>query len=308
MAETTQMTPQYVQPLRLRGSTPGNPLRGTIRKGHKPQHSVNKGLRSLAIDSQAQPHPLMHDTLSPLRSPVVSPSASSINSLYANDLRGSRSSFNATHSMDSIDETWDVVEDLPLRWASDYVSLAISGSRLANTSVIFYDIWSDPSISGRKGALLAVATKATILLYETPKGERAFRFVKVSHLSGTVSAALRRALTLVCTLSLLRKLTIAFFCDGFPHLGILHPRSTSGDAVRVSVDERLHLKKCVRRWGFYTPNEIVTFKTGEPPLPERILGYGEHPVLKPTQFVPVVRKKGWDHSNIRRIRGRCRIE
>ena len=82
--------------------------------------------------------------------------------------------------MDSVDETWDIVEDLPHRWASDYVSLAISGSRLANTSVQFYDIWSDPTTSGRKGALLAVATKSTILLYETPRGERAFRFVKVS--------------------------------------------------------------------------------------------------------------------------------
>jgi hypothetical protein len=83
--------------------------------------------------------------------------------------------------MDSIEETWDLVDDLPLRWASDYVSLAISGSRLANTSVVFYDIWSDPSTNGRKGALLAVATKSTVLLYETPKGERAFRFVKVSY-------------------------------------------------------------------------------------------------------------------------------
>ena len=82
--------------------------------------------------------------------------------------------------MDSIDDTWDVVEDLPIRWAYDYVSLAISGSRLANTSVLFYDIWSDSTTNGRKGALLAVATKSTILLYETPKGERAFRFVKVS--------------------------------------------------------------------------------------------------------------------------------
>jgi hypothetical protein len=85
--------------------------------------------------------------------------------------------------MDSAEDSWDVVEDLPLRWASDYVSLAISGSRLANTSVLFYDIWSDTTIGGHKGALLAVVTKSTVLLYETPKGERAFRFVKVSYLS-----------------------------------------------------------------------------------------------------------------------------
>lgn len=82
--------------------------------------------------------------------------------------------------MDSVEGAWDIVEDLPLRWASDYVSLAISGSRLANTSVLFYDMWSDTTNNGRKGALLAVATKSTVLLYETPKGERAFRFVKVS--------------------------------------------------------------------------------------------------------------------------------
>lgn len=120
--------------------------------------------------------------MSPVRSsPGISPSRSSVSSFFVDDLRTPRSSFTPTRSIDSIDETWDVVEDLPLRWALDYVSLAISGSRLANTSVLFYDIWSDPTISGRKGALLAVATKSTILLYETPKGERAFRFVKVSH-------------------------------------------------------------------------------------------------------------------------------
>jgi len=176
---------QYVQPLHLRGSTPGNPHRGTIRKGHhKPQLSITKGLKSLAIDNQAQtvPVPFRHDSMSPVHSsPDFSPSKSSINSLFLDDLRTSRTSFTPTQSMDSIDDTWDVVEDLPIRWAYDYVSLAINGSRLANTSVLFYDIWSDSTTSGRKGALLAVATKSTILLYETPKGERAFRFVKVSH-------------------------------------------------------------------------------------------------------------------------------
>ena len=121
--------------------------------------------------------------MSPVQSSpgVSSPSTSSVNSLVFDDLRPSRSPFTPARSCESVDETWDFVEDLPLRWAHDYVSLAISGSRLANTSVLFYDIWSDPTTSGRKGALLAVATKSTILLYETPKGERAFRFVKVSH-------------------------------------------------------------------------------------------------------------------------------
>lgn len=174
-----------MQPLKLRGSTPGNPHRGSIRKGHyKSQLSITKGLKSLAIDNQAQtpPRPFRHDSMSPIHSsPGVSPSTSSVSSLFLDELRGPRLSFTPTQSMDSIEESWDVVEDLPLRWASDYVSLAISGSRLANTSVLSYDIWSDPTTTGRKGALLAVATKSTILLYETPKGERAFRFVKVSY-------------------------------------------------------------------------------------------------------------------------------
>lgn len=82
-------------------------------------------------------------------------------------------------SQGSVDSSWDVVEDQPLKWASDYVSLATPGSRLAHTNVLFYDTWSDEAARGRKGALLAVGTKSAILLYETPRGERAFRFVKV---------------------------------------------------------------------------------------------------------------------------------
>ncbi|GLB34184.1 hypothetical protein LshimejAT787_0110680 [Lyophyllum shimeji] len=78
----------------------------------------------------------------------------------------------------SDDSGWDVVDDLPLRWATDYVPLATNGSRLLNSSVISYALWSDDSRKGRGGRLLAIATKNNILLYETPKGERAFRFVK----------------------------------------------------------------------------------------------------------------------------------
>lgn len=169
----------------MRGSTPGNPHRGSIRKGHHKSHrSITKGLKSLSLDNQPQapPNSFRYESLSPVQtSPVISPSTSSVYSIFHDEYRGSISSCTPSHSMDSIEQTWDLVDDLPLRWASDYVSLAISGSRLANTSVLFYDIWSDTTPSGCKGALLAVATKSTILLYETPKGERAFRFVKVSY-------------------------------------------------------------------------------------------------------------------------------
>lgn len=79
----------------------------------------------------------------------------------------------------SPDSSWDVVEDLPLRWSTDYVSLATPGSRLFNSSASSYVLWRNGHLGGRGGALLAVATKSNILLYEKPKGERSFRFVKV---------------------------------------------------------------------------------------------------------------------------------
>ncbi|KAF9651684.1 hypothetical protein BDM02DRAFT_3110114, partial [Thelephora ganbajun] len=173
---------KYVKPLQVRGSTPGNPHRGSTRKGHhKPQLSITKGLKSQSVDNQAQalPYPFCYDPPPSVHSSSgISPSTTSVNSIFIDEFRGSMSSSTPTQSLDSIEEAWDIVEDLPLRWTSDYVSLAISGSRLANTSVLFYDIWSDPTTTGRKGALLAVATKSTILIYETPKEERAFRFVK----------------------------------------------------------------------------------------------------------------------------------
>lgn len=77
------------------------------------------------------------------------------------------------------DSDWDVVEDLPLRWATDFVNLAAAGSRLVNVSVSSYDLWHDDR-QVRGGTLLAIATKTGVLLYESPKGERAFKFVKVS--------------------------------------------------------------------------------------------------------------------------------
>ncbi|KAG6854475.1 hypothetical protein C0991_006554 [Blastosporella zonata] len=77
---------------------------------------------------------------------------------------------------ESTESGWDVVEDLPLRWATDFVPLATAGSRLLNLSVISYALWSDESRKGRGERYLAVATKNSIFLYETPKGERAFRF------------------------------------------------------------------------------------------------------------------------------------
>ncbi len=82
-------------------------------------------------------------------------------------------------SSSSLDSGWDVVDDLPLRWATDYVPLAVPGSRLMNASVFTYALWRNDD-QPRGNTLLAVAIKSAVLLYESPKGERAFRLIKVS--------------------------------------------------------------------------------------------------------------------------------
>lgn len=85
-------------------------------------------------------------------------------------------------SSSSLDSGWDVVDDLPLRWATDYVPLAIPGSRLMNASIFTYALWRNDD-QPRSSTLLAVGIKSAVLLYESPKGERAFRFIKVSRIS-----------------------------------------------------------------------------------------------------------------------------
>lgn len=81
----------------------------------------------------------------------------------------------------SVDSTWDVVEDLPFRWATDYVPLASPGSRLLNSTVLFFELKkSDNNVAYKGVSVLAIACKSSIFLYETPRGERAFRFAKVT--------------------------------------------------------------------------------------------------------------------------------
>ena len=84
-----------------------------------------------------------------------------------------------SHSRDS---DWELVDhdDLPLRWATDYVPLASPNSKLAMQSVQFFELHRCPG-RGRITARLAIVTKQNVLLYESVRGERAFRFVKVGH-------------------------------------------------------------------------------------------------------------------------------
>ena len=72
-------------------------------------------------------------------------------------------------------------KDLPLKWATDFVPLALPGSRLAGISAIAIATWPECSnpTEGERTQLLAVATKSAIVLYEKQKRSRAFRFLKV---------------------------------------------------------------------------------------------------------------------------------
>lgn len=153
----------------------GNQPKGSSKRNHKAQTSFTKGLKSLGIESPISATVRPFDAFSSRQNLS---STSSLATAVESEAHGKPHAIR-NDSNDSADSSWDVVEDLPLRWASDYVPLATAGSRLANTNVLFYETWSDENLRGRKGSLLAVGTKSAILLYETPKGERAFRFVKV---------------------------------------------------------------------------------------------------------------------------------
>lgn len=159
----------------------------TPSKKHRHQGSITRGLKSL-IDTPnpyqniEQQHPISYQNmLSPLfpngspESPDGRANAPPQNSQRLPPLTPSRRK--------SDDSSWDVIDDVPLRWATDFVPLATPNSRLAGLTVLSYAIWSDENRVGRGGQLLAVATRSNILLYEVPKGERAFRFVKVLFIS-----------------------------------------------------------------------------------------------------------------------------
>ena len=140
-------------------------------KRHRPQSSIARSIKSL-IDSPSQPGQIssyqLHLPNSSTNS-IGTPNPPTPEKLLS-PLRREPDDFG-----------WDIVDDQFIRWATDYKPLATPGSRLASTSALLFATWSD---EGHKGGekLLAVATKSNVLLYETPKGERAYKFVKVCFL------------------------------------------------------------------------------------------------------------------------------
>ncbi|KAH9482300.1 hypothetical protein JR316_0004398 [Psilocybe cubensis] len=156
------------QPLNLRymGITQAP---STPSKKHKAHGSIARNLKALSTGNPPLEPPSSYQTF-------LSPTGASGPSLARGPSSLSERSF--TNRSVSDQSTWDVVDDLPLRWATDFVPLASPGSRLVGVSVLGYATWSDENRKGTGGQLLAITTKNNILLYETPKGERAYRFVK----------------------------------------------------------------------------------------------------------------------------------
>jgi hypothetical protein len=134
-------------------------------KRHRPQSSIARSIKSL-IDSPSQ--------ISSYQPYLPNSSTNSIGT--PNSPTPEKPLIPLRREPD--DSEWDIVDDHSIRWATDYKPLASPGSRLAGTSALLFATWSD---EGRKGGekLLAIATKSNVLLYETPKGERAYKFVKV---------------------------------------------------------------------------------------------------------------------------------
>jgi hypothetical protein len=138
----------------------------TTRKLHRPNaHTIAKNLRSIIPDS-------------PSTRPI-SPPGSIASTNTKTSCVVPESPPKHQDSLESSD-SWDVIDDLPLRWATDYVNLATAGSKLSQSQVIFYELWKNDAPGSRGTCMLAIATKTSILLYETLKGERSFKYVKVT--------------------------------------------------------------------------------------------------------------------------------
>ncbi|KIP04906.1 hypothetical protein PHLGIDRAFT_177949 [Phlebiopsis gigantea 11061_1 CR5-6] len=164
--------------------------RNSLGRHHKSKQGLARGLKHLRLENPS------HSSGRPLSTHAPYPSAGTTPSLHSRiPLPGRAGSHDSAVSVDS---SWDVIEDLPLRWAADFVPLASPGTRLHGTPVLFYDMWRDPNERNRGVAYLAVVVKTNILLYHAPKGERAFRFVKVA-----VAVDIFTELKLICCIGIL---------------------------------------------------------------------------------------------------------
>jgi hypothetical protein len=82
----------------------------------------------------------------------------------------------------STDSSWDIIDpqeddtndiDQPIRWATSYVPFTTKAT--ATSPILSFELYRPPDGS----CFLAVATKGGILLYERPRGQKGFQFIKV---------------------------------------------------------------------------------------------------------------------------------
>ena len=145
-------------------------------KKHRSQGSISRGLKSLLDSPPNHPPPEPSSSHHTFLSLLWTTGPSVAIPPYPSESGSPPARQNPDKS------GWDMVEHL--RWATDFVLLDVPSSRLVGASVVGFATWSDESQKGEVGGqLLAIATKSNILLYETPKGERAYRFVKVENCS-----------------------------------------------------------------------------------------------------------------------------
>ncbi|KAF7355684.1 hypothetical protein MSAN_01486200 [Mycena sanguinolenta] len=158
---------QGAHPLNLRTFAPQQ----TPTKKRRPTSSIARALKSLVSDSGSSSQTESSAYIPPLtlHSSIAGSSSS----------RSSAPSVRPPPQTNSDESNWEMVDDLPLRWARDFIPLASSGSRLENVNVLSFALWTrdEGARTGSQGQFLAVATKNNIFLYETPPNERAFRIL-----------------------------------------------------------------------------------------------------------------------------------
>ena len=147
-----------------------SPSQSQSNKRHRPQSSITRSIKSF-IDSPSQP-----GQISSYQPYLPNSSTNSIGASFSPYSPIPQKFFPLRREPD--DSEWDIVDDQSIRWATDYKPLASPGSRLAGTPALLFATWSDEGHYGGE-KLLAIATKSNVLLYEKPKGERAYKFVKV---------------------------------------------------------------------------------------------------------------------------------
>ncbi|KAG8726783.1 hypothetical protein FRC12_023089, partial [Ceratobasidium sp. 428] len=178
------VTRKDAHPIDLRrpaGSNPAQPA-ATLKKHRPASSSVFSNFKALFVDPQAQPSHIEPYDISTVVTPTTPaaqpPQLTPLSALPRNVSSSARPPMSPVPLSDTPGD-WDIIDDLPLRWATDYVSLSRPGTKLAGLSVLFFELWNDFSgTGGGQRTYLAVATRQCIFLYESAPGERAFRIVK----------------------------------------------------------------------------------------------------------------------------------